>query len=746
MVHAETRRLAAIMFTDIVGFSRQMGSDEARMLRLLDLHNQIIRQAVAAHHGTVIKTVGDGFLVDFPSVVNAVECAQRLQTHFRAHNAENEPVEQIHVRIGIHSGDIVQRDGDVFGEGVNIASRLQGLAEPDAICLSDVVYRDVSKKLPLGTVVSLGRPQLKGIAERFPVYTLFPEPSRGMRQTVRVQRLKFQRWHRSVQIAALILVLIGAAIWLSRQGYFSAALRPSPEVAQLNNPSALPLPDKPSLVVLPFDNMSGDPQQEYFSNGITEVLTSDLSRIASLFVIARNTAFTYKGKAANVQDIGRELGVRYALEGSVQKAADQVRIVAQLIDTTTGSHLWSQRYDRPLKDIFALQDEIVQKIVTTLHLQLTLQEQGFLVRKRTDSLEAYDASLRGVEDWERFTKEGNAQARQQFEKALALDPQYAEAYVFLGWTYWSAWVQLWSPDPQTLQRAFALGQQALTLDDTLPRAHTLLSWVYSSQAKYEPAVAEAERAIALDPNDAESYATLASAFNNSGERTVEAIELIEKAMRLNPRYEFWYSYQLGWAYSLIGRYEEAIAAQKQALLRKPNWVFSHVELCLNYLLQWSSQLSQDPQTLDRGMEAAQQVAALDASSSRAHRVLSEAYLWKKQYEQATKEAEQALALKPNIWTIYAGVASILRYLGRSEESLGLVEKAVRLNPRQAPRNLLQLGHTYYLAGQAEEAIAVLKKSLNGSPADLDAHRFLAAVYSELGRDTEARAEAAEVRR
>src|SRR5262245_43512621 len=245
MVHAETRRLAAIMFTDIVGFSHKMGADEARMLRLLDIHNQIIRSTVAEHQGTVIKTVGDAFLVDFPSVVNAVECAQRIQTQFRAHNAEKEAAEQIHVRIGIHLGDIVQREGDVFGEGVNIASRLQGLAVPDAICLSDVVYRDVSKKLPLGTVASLGRPQLKGIAERFTVYTLLPEPSRGMRQAVRVQRLKFQRWHRPVQIGAIILVVVGAGLWFSRQGYFAAPVpRPSPEVAQSSVPSALPLPDK----------------------------------------------------------------------------------------------------------------------------------------------------------------------------------------------------------------------------------------------------------------------------------------------------------------------------------------------------------------------------------------------------------------------------------------------------------------------------------------------------------------------
>ena len=368
------------------------------------------------------------------------------------------------------------------------------------------------------------------------------------------------------------------------------------------------------------------------------------------------------------------------------------------------------------------------------------------VRKRTDNLEAYDSFLRGAEYFWRYTKDGNAQARPLLEKALALDPQYAEAYVYLGWTYLIAWIRQWSPDSQTLQRALELEQQALARDDALPRAHFILSWIYMFQGKYEPAVAEAERAIALDPNDAESYVALANVFNVFGERTTEAIALIEKAIRLNPRYPFGFPFNLGWAYQLVGRYEEAIAAQKQALLRNPNWLFSHAQLFFNYRLQWSSQLSQDPRTLDRGLKAAQQMVALDAASLLSHWALSTGYLWKKQYEQASVEAEQVLALNPSQGMIYAGLANTLSYLGRTEEALGLVEKALRLNPRLPPRNLLQLGHTYYLAGRSEEAIAALKKSLNGSPADLDAHLLLAAVYSELGRDTEAQAEAAEVLR
>jgi adenylate cyclase len=259
----ETRRLAAIMFTDIVGFSRQMGADEARMLRLLDVHNLLIQQAVAEYHGTVIKTVGDAFLVEFPSVVHAVQCAQRIQAQFHTHNAGKDSTEQIHIRIGIHSGDIVQRDGDVFGDGVNIASRLQALAEPDSICISDVVYRDVAKKVDLGTVVSLGRPKLKNIAERFHVYALLPEPPKGFRQTLRIQRLKLSRRVRPAhQVVVAGLVLVAATIVAVRYLTHPPLITQRSSLVTQEAQPSLPLPDKPSLVVLPFVNMSGDPEQE----------------------------------------------------------------------------------------------------------------------------------------------------------------------------------------------------------------------------------------------------------------------------------------------------------------------------------------------------------------------------------------------------------------------------------------------------------------------------------------------------
>ncbi|MBI3757845.1 MAG: tetratricopeptide repeat protein [Deltaproteobacteria bacterium] len=327
--------------------------------------------------------------------------------------------------------------------------------------------------------------------------------------------------------------------------------------------------------------MSKDPDQEYFSDGLTETLTGALSKISSLFVIARNSAFTYKGKAVKVQAVGREMGVRYVLEGSVQKADQQIRITAQLIDATTGYHLWSEQYDRPLKDIFALQDEIVQKIVTTLKLQLTLQEQGYIVRKTTNNLEAYDAYLLGMESLNRSTQETNVQARQMFEKAIALDPQYAEAYAKLSRTFSWEWVYQWSQDPQTLERAFVLAQKAVALNDSLPAAHEVLSYAYLYKRQHEQAITAAKRAITLSPNEAEGPVSLGVILNFMG-RPQETIELIEQAMRLNPRYPVRYLALLGMAYRLAGRYEEAIATLQSATIRNPNLLPPHGHLLVSF--------------------------------------------------------------------------------------------------------------------------------------------------------------------
>src|SRR5262245_43356501 len=399
-------------------------------------------------------------------------------------------------RIGINLGDVIVEGERLYGDGVNIAARVESLAEAGGICLSGVVYDQVKNKLRL-KYEDLGEQAVKNIAEPVRVYRIRVEESSGC-QVASPKDRRAGSARRNWALVTVSSVLLVAATLVAVR-YLSSPIpnsqSPIPNTQSplstqdsalgTQAPQALALPDKPSIVVLPFVNMSKDPDQEYFSDGLTEVLTGDLSKISSLFVIARNSAFTYKGTAVKVPDVGREMGVRYVLEGSVLKAGDQVRITAQLIDAATGYHLWSERYDRPLQHILALQDEIVQQIVTTLRLQLTLQEQGFSVRKHTDNLEAYDYFLRGVESFNRFTKEATVQARQMLEKALALDPQYAEAYAYLSWIYHREWVFSWSQDPQTLEHSLALAQQALALDDSLALAHSLLSDDYALKQQYD---------------------------------------------------------------------------------------------------------------------------------------------------------------------------------------------------------------------------------------------------------------------
>jgi adenylate cyclase len=537
-------------------------------------------------------------------------------------------------------------------------------------------------------------------------------------------------------------------ITVPARGYRFAARNsprpPTPCVGIDDVPSPpLPLPDKCSVAVLPFTNMSDDRDQEYFSDGITDDLITALCRLPGVFVVARASTFTYKGKAAKVQDIGRELGVAYVLEGSVRRSEDKLRITAQLVDTAGGNHLWAERYDRPLKDIFALQDEIVQKIATTLKLQLTVEQQGWLSRKHTDNLEAYDYYLRGLVAFN-FTKEGNAQARLLWEKAVALDREYAEAYAQLGRTYYWEWAYHWSVDPETPKRAFELVRKALALDDTLPMAHSRLGQLYSLRRQYDQAIAEGERAVALDPNNADSFFFQATVLNNAG-RSEEALGPLAQAMRLNPHYPPVYLEELGRAYCYIGRYAEAIATLKEANIWSPSFGQLHLVLALSYLGQWLSQEGSVNQTLESALTAAQRGLALNDSYI-SHVVLGEVYLYQKQYDEALVEIERAVAVAPTETRCYAALAMVLSHMGRSEDALEAAAQALRLQSRSTLRGLFQVAIADAVAGRYKEARAPLERSISRYPKKLDTHLMLAVVYSELGQAAEARAEAAEVLR
>jgi tetratricopeptide (TPR) repeat protein len=437
--------------------------------------------------------------------------------------------------------------------------------------------------------------------------------------------------------------------------------------------------------------------------------------------------------------------VRYVVEGSVLKTDEHIRIMAQLIDATTGYSLWSERYDRSLKDIFAVQEEIVQKIVTTLKLQLTLQEQGYIVRKRTDNVEAYDSFLRGLEYYVRTTKETNVQARQLFEKAIALDPQYAEAYAFKGLTYYLEWMWRWSQNPHTLEQGLAMGQRAVALNDALPRGHGLLGAIYAQQKQYEQALAECERAIALDPNNAISYALRAEVLNFAG-RPGEALRSVGQAMRLNPRYPPNYLIYSGFAYFLLGGYADAISTLKSLLARNPNHLSAYPVLSISYARQWTFQQNQDAHALTQALEAAQRAASMNNSFGPAHWALGFSYLYQRQYEQAIAEMEQATAVEPSWANGYAGLAMALSYAGKSDEAVRMIEETLRRQPQTVDIHLWAVGAAYYFAGKPAEAIATLTQYLSRYPDILTSHLLLAAAYSELGQIAKARAAAAEVLR
>src|SRR5262245_48904127 len=472
------RKLAAILSADAEGYSRLMGGDEPATVRTITEYREVIAASVVRHGGRVVDAPGDNVLAEFPSVVAAAQCAVEIQGELRARNDALPDSCRMPFRIGINLGDVIVEGPRLYGDGVNIAARLESLAEGGSICLSGTAYDQVEGKLSLGWDF-LGDQTVKNIARPVRVYRLrsagpgAPAPRAARR-------------HRLAVVGALaFLILISAGGWAGWRWLKTPSL------------AALPLPDKPSVAVLPFTNLSRDPEQEYFSDGVTEDLITGLSKISGLFVIARNSAFTFKGRAVRVGEVARDLGVRYVLEGGVQRAGSRVRITAQLVDATTGYHVWAERYDREVRDIFALQDEVTREIVGALAVRLTEGEQRSMGRTPTADLEAYDLVLRGQDERKRTTREANLEARRLFVKALDLDPDYARAYAGLSWTHLQSWQFLWSTDRESLERARELAERAIALDETLAEGHYLLAQIYVWKKEHDRAIAVAERAVAI---------------------------------------------------------------------------------------------------------------------------------------------------------------------------------------------------------------------------------------------------------
>jgi adenylate cyclase len=574
------RKLTAILSADVKGYSRLMGEDEEETVRTITAHREVMAKLIEKHQGRVVDSPGDNLLADFTSVLDAVRCAVEIQEELKAQNSQIPENRRMEFRIGINMGDVIQEGERIYGDGVNIAARVEGLAEAGGICISGTVYEHIKNKLALWNEY-LGEHDVKNIAEPVRVYKVRMEPGVAAEERSE-KRAGLRRWQwMALGIAAGLVVGIGAlSIW-----YFY--LRPSPQPAGVISERApvLELPDKPSIAVLPFVNIGGEPEQEYFSDGITEEIITTLSKVPQLFVIARNSTFAYKGKSVKVQQVGQDLGVRYILEGSVRKAGDRVRITAQLVDATTGGHLWSERYDRELKDIFALQDEITMEILTAVRVKLTDGEQARLYGEGSKNLDSYLKVLQGMPYFHRFNTENNARARQLFEEAIALDPEDAQAKTMLAWTHLMEVVFGSSESPvESMTRAADLAQKVIALHDIVDAPHSLLGNIYLMQRQYEKAVSEAERAVALNPNGADACAHLGRILIYAG-RQKEAIQSLEKAVRLNPIPPTWYLFSLGDAYFLTGQYDEAIAAYKRVFNLNPDDMVAHVGLAATYAMQ-----------------------------------------------------------------------------------------------------------------------------------------------------------------
>ena len=531
MSEGTQRKLAAIVSADVVGYSRLMGVDETGTLAALRGHREeLIDPLIAKHGGRIVKTMGDGLLLEFPSVVDATQCVIEVQQGMAERNQDIETDQRIIFRIGINLGDIIIEGEDILGDGVNIAARLQEIAEPGGVAISGRVHDDVRDRLDAG-FADIGEQSLKNIA-----------------RPIRV-------WHWSP----------------------TASVATGPATSE----APLALPDKPSIAVLPFENMSHDPEQEYFADGMTEDLITDLSKLAGLSVIARNSSFAFKGRRVDVKDAARRLGVRNILEGSVRKMGARVRINAQLIDGASGSHVWADRYDGDLEDIFDLQDEILAKIVAALEVILTQQDSHRPKHRATANIDAYDLFLRGRTRFYALTPSALSEARDLFRQAIEIDEKFAEPYIFISFIHFSGWIFLWPDFSGDLADALSYAEKAVEIDGMSGRARANLGWMQLWTGQHDEAIANLERGVDLDPGNAESYAYFAETLNYAGEPE-RAVEMTRKALENDPMLPPNCQFHLGHSYYLLGKFDEAAEIISGALKIAPEFPPGHLVLAAVY--------------------------------------------------------------------------------------------------------------------------------------------------------------------
>jgi len=569
------RKLTAILSADVKDYSRLMGEDDEATVRTITAYREIITDVVQKYRGRVVDSPGDNILAEFASVIDAVSSAVEIQQKLKTKNAELPEERKMEFRIGVNLGDVIHEDERIYGDGVNVAARVENLADPGGICVSGTVFDQIESKLPLGYEY-LGEQSVKNISKPVRIYKALMDPE-AVGKVIGEQRVEPRQGQRVALAAVTVLLLIvgGLLIWRSAS--------PPVQIASIEK-MAFPLPDRPSIAVLPFDNLSDDPEQEYFSDGLTEEIIAALSSVPKLFVIARNSTFTYKGKPVKVQQVSEELGVRYVLEGSVRKGGDKIRITAQLIDAITGDHLWAEQYDRDIKDIFAVQDEITKNIITAMQVKLTKGEEVKAASKGTKNLEAYLKYLQANELVNKINPESNALAKQLAQEAIALDPDYAWAYYILGRSnMMDVWVKTSKSPKESIGKAIELAKKAIALDDTNTEAHGLLGFLFSMTRQHDKAVAEAEKGVALNPNSAFAHFIMGKTLFFDG-RSEESIPEYKKAIRLNPIPPNNHLWSLGLSYAYTEQYDEAIKWCEKAVRQEPNDLLARMMTTVVYSL------------------------------------------------------------------------------------------------------------------------------------------------------------------
>jgi adenylate cyclase len=556
------RKLAAILHADVVGFSRLMGDDEAGTHQALGELRRAIDPLIAAHGGRIVGTAGDSLLADFSSVVDALNCAIKMQEASRAINDAIPPERRLELRIGVNLGDVIVDGDDIFGDGVNIAARLEALAQPGTVCISQTVYDHVKNKLDLNDR-PLGSHRVKNIAEPVRAYAVdvgtgARRPRRGRRPLV-------------AAAGAAALATAGLVAWALYAGASRELLglgaAPKPvEVASLAAPARLA--GRPSIAVLPFKNLSADAGQDFFSDGITEDVITALGRFSNLLVIAKSASFPFKGSTAQPAEIGRLLDARYLLGGSIRRAGDRLRVNVELTEAGTGVHVWSETYDAEVKDIFSVQDDIARRVVGAAAVKLTRFERERVLTKPTENLAAYEYVLRGREFLSHASRDKNDEAAALFQRAIDLDPNYAAAYAALGGSHFEAVVSGWTEfRQQELEQAETLAQKALALDPTTTSAYRLLAFINMYKRRYDLALGQIDRALEINPSDLDSYQTRGNILVWAG-RAAEALPWVEGALRFDHGHIL-ATQSLCWAYYFLGRYNDAVEAGDRALARSP---------------------------------------------------------------------------------------------------------------------------------------------------------------------------------